>query len=119
MARTISAKAQVTRVRFLILRSLYYNQGLPKKLLLQDLSKPTVAAEITAMLELKLIRKGPTGALQITDLGRENLLKMAGNRKPPMIDIDPSMLLAKERRKQFTVRSSLAAEIFREVRHGE
>lgn len=118
MARTISTKAQVRRVRFLILRSLYYRQGLPAQLL-HGLSKTTLSAEISALTELKLIRKERSGTIQLTELGREYLFKMSGNRKPPMIDIQEDALLPKHRRKQFTVRSSLAAEIFREVRNGE
>lgn len=117
MARTISAKAQVKQLRFLILRSIFYRQNLPSKLL-YGFGSSNVAAEISAMVELKLIRRDNSG-LKLTELGNSYLFRISGNRKPPMIDMDPNALQAKEKQKKFIVGSSLAADISRKVRNGE
>jgi len=117
MADTVSAKNQVRQLRFLILRSLYYSQNLPSRLL-YGLDKSSVSAEISAMTQLKLIKRVENG-LKMTELGREYLFRLSGNRKPPMIDLDPSALLPRKKRSKFIVGSSLAADIYREVRNGE
>lgn len=118
MAGAVSQKNKVKKTRFLILRSLYYSQSLPSNLLYQS-DKINLSSEIAAVVELKLVRRDPSGTLMLTDLGREYLFKISGNRKPAMIDLDSDMLLPKEKREQFIVRNSLAADIFRKVRGGE
>lgn len=117
MADAVSAKQQVRQMRYLILRSLYYGQNLPSRLL-YGMDKSSVSAEISAMTQLKLIRRVEAG-LKMTELGREHLFRLSGNRKPPMIDMDRNALLPRKRRSKFIVGSSLAADIYREVRNGE
>lgn len=117
MARTISAQGEVNRLRFLILRSLFYKQGLPSDLVYGPKSAG-VSSEMNAITELQLARRTREG-LEITSLGQEYLYKLSGNKKPPLIDAASSVVLPRKKRKEFIVRSSLAAEIFREVRNGE
>ena len=117
MARAVSPKNEVKRLRFLILRSLFYNQDLPSQLVYGRQSR-FVSSEMNALTELKLIKKTGDG-LRLTDLGREYLYRLTSGRKPPMIDLEPDSVLPRKKRKEYIVRSSLAAGIFREVRNGE
>lgn len=117
MDDSISEKKLANNWRFLILRSLYYKQNLPSKLV-YGLGWPRASAEISAMIQLKLIKRIEVG-LEMTELGREYLFSFTGNRKPPMIDIDHDALLPRKKRAKFIVGSSLAADIYREVRNGE
>lgn len=69
------------------------------------------------MVELRMITRKKDG-LGLSELGRDYLFRLCNGKKPQMIDIDSSAILPKKK-KEFIVRSSLAAEIFREVRNGD
>jgi hypothetical protein len=117
MASAISAKAITKKIQFQILRSIYYNQALPKEVLHRH-SADRLSAEISALSHLKLIRRD-AGKFTLTELGRGHLFRISGNRKPPMVDLDESLLIKKNEPISFLVRSSLAAEIYSEVSNGE
>lgn len=115
MARSVSTK--LSREDRLILRSVYYKQGLPKALL-ED-AKSAVAQRMKVLELAGLIGRTPQG-LRLTDSGVLALRQAYGTKHPPLIDFKRDARLPRsEQKKEFIVGSSLASALAREVSAGE
>ena len=98
------------------MRSIYYRQRLPSRMLLQG---STLLAQRLKIMEMAGLIRRIRNELQLTDAGVMALRSMYGGRKPRMIDIkDGAMFAPRDRKKEFIVESSLAREIAREVSIG-
>ena len=116
MARTLPTPIKMKRLRRAILRSIYYRQNLPHRIVV--LSSRIISAELSALRLSGFVRRGPE-RLELTEAGRNLLVELSGGRLPEMIDLQSTDLLPIVNEREFIVGGSLAETIFREVSLGE